>query len=321
MKCNLIIDNVGPIDTNQLIANFPFSHWICHSAKVLLPFLQNPTFFPEIFRNLPSNQILALNMAQLRRRLGRVFYIWKRRAKWFFGKTKFARQREILLPALVFQHNTPLIRPLKDVEMYLQHNKVTNLQLVASKINGLLILPGETFSFWKTVGAPIARKGYLEGLVLERGKLTKGIGGGLCQMGNLLYWMALHSPLTVTERWRHSYDVFPDEARVLPFGSGATLAYNYIDLQLRNDTPRPFQVRVWLSETQLHGEICSDKPHSERYEVIEKEHLIRHEPNGGYSRHNRIARRVFSVVSGELLREDLVAENHALMMYQPFLEG
>ncbi|MBC7776427.1 MAG: VanW family protein [Phycisphaerae bacterium] len=260
-------------------------------------------------------------MAQLRRRLGRIFYIWKRRARWLFGKTKFAHQYESPLQTLVFQHKTPLIRPLKDVEMYLQHNKVINLQLAAAKINGLLILPGETFSFWKTVGAPTARKGYLEGLVLERGKVTKGIGGGLCQMGNLLYWMALHSPLTVTERWRHSYDVFPDESRVLPFGSGATLAYNYIDLQLRNDTPRHFQLRIWLSETHLHGEICSDEPISERYELIEKEHLIRHESNGGYSRHNRIARRVFSVASGALLREEWVAENHALMMYQPFLNG
>jgi len=257
----------------------------------------------------------------LRRRLGRIFYIWKRRATWFFGKTKFASQRAGALQTLVFQHKTPLIRPLKAVDMYLQHNKVTNLHLAAAKINGLLLLPGETFSFWKMVGAPIARKGYLEGLVLERGKVTKGIGGGLCQMGNLLYWMALHSPLTVTERWRHSYDVFPDEGRVLPFGSGATLAYNYIDLQLRNDTAQTLQLSVWLSKTHLHGEIYAETPIFERYEVLEKEHLIRQEPHGCYSRHNRIARRVFSVVSGELLREEWVAENHALMMYQPFLEG
>jgi len=260
-------------------------------------------------------------MTHLRRRLGRIFYIWKRRTIWFFSKTKFAQRRIAPLQILVFQHETPLLRKLKDVDMYLQHNKVTNLQLAAAKINGLVLLPGETFSFWKTVGAPTARKGYLEGLVLERGRLSKGIGGGLCQMGNLLYWMALHSPLTVTERWRHSYDVFPDEARVLPFGSGATLSYNYIDLQLRNATPYPVQLRVWLSETHLHGEICTGTPISERYEVLEKEHLIRHEPNGSYSRHNRIARRVFSVASGELLREEWVAENHALMMYQPFLKS
>lgn len=257
----------------------------------------------------------------LRRRLGRFFYIQKRRFEWFWGNKKFAKQKESPLAALVFQHETPLLRQLKNVEMYLQRNKVTNLRLAAAKIDGLVIWPGETFSFWKTVGCPSARRGYLEGLVLESGKIGKGIGGGLCQMGNLLYWMALHSPLTVAERWRHSFDVFPDERRTLPFGSGATLAYNYIDLQLRNDTQQPFQLRVWLGSTHLHGEIRSAEPPAERVEVFEQEHFIRHEPWGGYSRHNRIARRFFSATNGELLREEPVTENHALMMYQPFLEG
>ena len=255
----------------------------------------------------------------MRRRLGRWFYIQKRRFEWLFEKKKFALQKESPLEVLVFQHKTPLMRQLKNVEMYLQRNKVTNLRIAAAKIDGLVIRPGETFSFWKTVGNPTARRGYLEGLVLENGKVGKGIGGGLCQMGNLLYWMALHSPLTVAERWRHSYDVFPDEGRTLPFGSGATLAYNYIDLQLHNDTQMPFQLRVWVSENHLHGEICTARPLAERYEVFEQEHFIRHEPWGGYSRHNRIARRVSSAETGALLREEPVTENHALMMYQPFL--
>ncbi|MBV6439650.1 MAG: Vancomycin B-type resistance protein VanW [Saprospiraceae bacterium] len=262
-----------------------------------------------------------VHRSPLRRRLGRWCYIQKRRLVWLLENKKWATQIVGPLNILVFQHNTPLLRQLKDVEMYLQHNKVTNLRLAAAKINGLVIRPGETFSFWKTVGNPTARRGYLEGLVLENGKIGKGVGGGLCQMGNLLYWMALHSPLTVTERWRHSYDVFPDAGRILPFGSGATLAYNYIDLQFRNDTRHCFQLRVWLSETQLCGEIRSSEPLAERYEVFEQEHVIRHEPWGGYSRHNRIARWVYCVQTNELLREEPVTENHALMMYQPFLEG
>jgi vancomycin resistance protein VanW len=265
--------------------------------------------------------IVPVPRSPLRRRLGRWFYIQKRRFEWLWGPQKWAAQKSDLLPALVFRHQTPLLRQLKNVDMYLQHNKITNLRLAAAKINGLVIRPGETFSFWKTVGSPTARRGYLEGLVLENGKIGKGIGGGLCQMGNLLYWMALHSPLTVAERWRHSYDVFPDAARSLPFGSGATLAYNYIDLQLRNDTRQDFQLRVWLSDTDLHGEIRAAQPLAEKYEVFEPEHLIRHEPWGGYSRHNRIARRVFSAETGALIREEPVTENHALMMYQPFLQG
>jgi len=260
-------------------------------------------------------------LLRLRRRMGRIFYTWKRWGRWLFGPEKFSRTREVPLRHCIFQHQTPLLRALKSVDMYLQHNKVTNLRLAAAKINGIVLQPDETFSFWRAVGAPSGRKGYLEGLVLERGKIGKGIGGGLCQMGNLLYWMALHSPLTVAERWRHSYDVFPDEGRTLPFGSGATLAYNYIDLQLRNDTQQPIQLLVWLSETHLLGEIRAEFPIELRYEVAEKGHLIRPEMSGAYSRHNRIVRKVFDGESGALLREELVAENHALMMYQPFLSA
>ena len=256
----------------------------------------------------------------LRRFAGRCYYTWKRRWDWLSNGKKWAARQETLLDTTIFEHRTPLFRRLRALDMYLQVNKVTNLKLAAAKINGVVLRPGETFSFWYLVGNPTARKGYLEGLVLENGQLRKGIGGGLCQLGNLIYWMALHSALTVTERWRHSYDVFPDEARSLPFGSGATLAYNYIDLQIRNDTPHDFQIALWLTETDLHGAIRSNMPAAFRYEVFESEHFMRHEPWGGYSRHNRIDRRVFDAASGALLCEEVVTENHALMMYQPFIE-
>jgi vancomycin resistance protein VanW len=257
----------------------------------------------------------------LRRRAGRVFYQCKRWLQWQLRRRHFARQRSEPLQVLVFQHHTPLLRQLRALDMDLQHNKVTNLRLAAAHLDGLLIRPGETFSFWRSVGRPSARKGYLEGLVLEQGQLRRGTGGGLCQLGNLLYWMALHSPLTVVERWRHSYDVFPDAGRTQPFGSGATLAYNYIDLQLRNDSDQDFQISVWLSADHLHGALRSTHPAARRYEVYEAEHLIRQEPWGGHARHNRIARRVWDAASGTALPDEWVADNHALMMYQPFLSG
>ena len=71
----------------------------------------------------------------------------------------------------------------------------------------------------------------------RQGSLRRG--GRPVQMTNLLYWMTLHTPLTVTERWRHGYDVFPDSNRTQPFGSGATCFYNYMDLMVRNAPPTP----------------------------------------------------------------------------------
>ena len=96
---------------------------------------------------------------------------------------------------------------------------------------------------------------------------------------------------------------------------------NYIDLQLRNDTQQTYQLFVWLTDTDLHGAFYSSLAAPYRYEVFESHHFIRHEPWGGYSRHNAIARRVYDVASGTLLREEPVTQNHALMMYEPFLEG
>ena len=70
--------------------------------------------------------------------------------------------------------------------MRLQENKVTNIALAAAKINGIIVRPGETFSFWRTVGKTAEKQGYKEGLVIHRGgKLGSGIGGGLCQTASI----------------------------------------------------------------------------------------------------------------------------------------
>ncbi len=204
--------------------------------------------------------------------------------------------------------------------MWYQHNKVINLRIALKQLNGLLLQPGETFSYWKTIGKPNRRKGYVEGMVLFYGTFKPGIGGGLCQLSNLLYWITLHTPLTVTERHRHSYDVFPDSNRTQPFGSGATCAYNYLDLQIRNDTSEPYQLHVYLSDDQLIGEWRAATRPLYRYEVFEKDHRFTQEYWGGYVRHNTIYRRVLNR-DGECIDEEYVTENHALTMYSPLLEA
>lgn len=257
--------------------------------------------------------------SRVRKIAGREFYILKRRLRWRFGPEKWARTLSASsLPCSVTTHQSLLLRELRDVDMYLQHNKITNLRLAIATIDGLLIHPGQTFSLWLLVGRPTEGKGYLEGLVLDNGRISKGIGGGLCQLGNLLYWMALHTPLSVAERWRHSYDVFPDSNRTIPFGSGATLAYNHVDLQLRNDTDRTFQIRLWLSETHLYGAIRSDTAPNILYKVFETDHIFRYQWWGGYTRHNTLWRTVVNIDTGEEGRE-FITENHAIMMYEPML--
>ena len=252
---------------------------------------------------------------------GTQYYCLQRHLLWLSGKYRLATKRhQTVLPYEYIHHQTPLLRKLKGADMYLQHNKVKNLELAAARINGTMIRPGETFSYWKLIGRPTKRKGYLPGMELFYGQIREGIGGGLCQLSNLLYWMALHSPLMVTERYRHSYDVFPDANRTIPFGCGATCVYNYRDLMLTNNTGFSFQIRVWLDGEFLHWQILGEARPSFTYEIYEREHYMQLELFGKYSRNNVIARRVYDL-DGELVDDEYITENHALMMYDPMIVG
>lgn len=253
--------------------------------------------------------------------LGKLYFTWRRYFQWIFKRSiRYAsRSREIELSNGVVAHKTPLYRRLRNVDMWLQENKATNLKLACSKLNKVILNPGETFSFWRLVGKPTKAKGYLKGMVLTNGSFTAGVGGGLCQLSNLIYWMALHTPLTVTERWRHTHDVFPDSSRTQPFGSGATVVYNYVDLQIRNDTPHKYQLLVRVGDNDLEGEWRCEHPSPFKYQIYESEHLIRQEWWGSYTRHNVIKRRVFDL-SGQSIADEFITENHAIMMYEPLLK-
>ena len=257
--------------------------------------------------------------SRVRRSLGRLYFTCKRRLLWHFSGVSFARAlRAAPLPHDVFTADSLIMRPLRNVDMHLQENKKINLALAVGRISGILLRPGETFSFWRLVGRPTRSKGYKDGLTLHQGHLETGVGGGLCQLSNLIYWMTLHTPLRVIERRRHSYDVFPDVGRNRPFGSGATVAYNYVDLQIHNPTAQTFQLRLWLDETHLQGEWRSDAPPQAGYRVFEKNHRFEPQPWGGYLRRNELYRLV-SRQDSRMETEEFITANDALMLYNPSL--
>ncbi|KPB03952.1 VanW family protein [Bacillus sp. CHD6a] len=259
--------------------------------------------------------------SKLRIWLGTQFYIAKRWLEWKTGKKIYTEEMtDEILPYQVFIHKTPTLRKLKNVDMWYQYNKVINLKIAVQKLNGCVIRPGETFSYWKLIGKPTKSKGYVEGMVLFYGTFKPGLGGGLCQLSNLIYWLTLHTPLTVTERYRHSFDVFPDSKRTQPFGSGATCSYNYLDLQIKNDTDQAFQLKVRIEEDFLVGEWRSANPPLVKYKVYEKDHSITSAYWGGYLRHNSIHRKVMNL-QGMEIADQYVTENHAIMMYEPLLEA
>lgn len=241
----------------------------------------------------------------------------RRRLAWARSREAWSTTRSVVpLPARVKRHRSLLLRQLGDTDPSLQLGKVTNLRLAAARVDGILIRPGETFSFNKVVGNCTRRKGYVDGMRLSNGTATAGVGGGICQLANLLHWMFLHSPLTVVERSEHSFDPFPDNGRVLPWGVGCSIVYNYVDLVVRNDTPRTFQILVTVGDRHLEGELRADHPLERTYRVYARnEQFLRY--GGEHFRRNEIWRGVIDKRTGATVREELVKRNCAKGMYLP----
>ena len=235
-------------------------------------------------------------------------FAWRRRWRHLQNALRsrdFASQRsEREFPFLILEHRLPLHRRLKGVDPVLFSNKRRNLELAAACVDGLVLSPGKIFSLWKLVGAPTASRGYLEGLVLERGRPSRGVGGGLCQLANALFWVVLHSELRVIERHHHSLDLFPDDHRRVPFGTGASIVYNFKDLRFGNDGPRSYQFRATLDETDLIVRLLCDAQPERRYQVQEAEHSFVPSPDGLF-RKNTIQREVFDAAGTPLLTETL----------------
>jgi vancomycin resistance protein VanW len=244
--------------------------------------------------------------------------IWQKRAFRKLADMRVNFACEKLRDDLEFsckRHQSLLRRKLGNSDPQLQENKVVNLKIAVPTIDGVLIKPGETYSFWQLVGETTREKGYLEGMQLSRGEVVRGVGGGLCQLSNLLYWMALHTPLKIVERHHHSFDPFPDENRVLPFGSGCGVFYNYIDLRFFNPTDITFQIRLWITEEHLKGAIRSDMEAPHTYHIEEKDHRFLHNGDKTF-RENEIWREVIDRRSGNMLREELVVKNRAEVKYE-----
>jgi vancomycin resistance protein VanW len=246
----------------------------------------------------------------------------RRRLHWLLSGNDWARVRRTDdLPVRVQRHGSLLLRELQGAAMVLQHNKVVNLRLASPRVDGLLIRPGETFSFNKAVGNCTRRKGYVEGMRLSDGAAVPGVGGGICQLANLLHWMFLHSPLTVVERSEHSFDPFPDNGRVLPWGVGCSIAYNYVDLVVRNDTATTFQLRVRVGERHLRGELRADRALPVSYRVEARGERFELGDDGVVRRSNEIWRIAIDRRTGDRVAEDLVKRNRAVVKYPIALAG
>ena len=207
-----------------------------------------------------------------------------------------------------------LLRNLHGVDMQLQRNKIRNLQIASKKINGLIIKPGEEFSFWNLVGNATKRKGYLEGLVISNGKMKTGYGGGLCQLANLIHWLVLHTPLEVTELHHHSDALFPDSKRRVPFGTGTSISYKALDYRFKNTTKNDIQLKIWLDDTMIYGEIRGVRKIDYKYSIVEEDSYYAEE-NGIFYRNSKVYRIITDKITKNLIKKELILKNHSKVMY------
>lgn len=217
-------------------------------------------FKQRVIRRFPF--LLSLRKAQRR-----VFFY----AKMCLDGNHYAKTKSPeLLPVCVYEASTCLINPHTGFDMKYQMNKVFNLRLAAKPINRIIIRPQETCSFWKLV-KKADKADFKQGLSVEYGKLVTVKGGGLCHLSNFLFWMFLHTPLTIVERHAHRIKDFPSPDKDSPDAVDATVSEGWLDLKVKNQTDQTFQVELKFEGERLHGRILADKPMPYRYEVINRD--------------------------------------------------
>ncbi|HCK2025607.1 TPA: glycopeptide resistance accessory protein VanW-B [Enterococcus faecium] len=218
------------------------------------------------------------------------------------------------LSHLLFETDCALYNHNTGFDMIYQENKVFNLKLAAKTLNGLLIRPGETFSFWWLVRHADKDTPYKDGLTVTNGKLTTMSGGGMCQMSNLLFWMFLHTPLTIIQRRGHEVKEFPEPNSDEIKGVDATISEGWIDLKVRNDTDCTYQIWVTLDDEKIIGQVFADKEPQALYKITNGSIQYVRE-SGGIYEYAQVKRMQVALGTGEIIDCKLLYTNKCKICY------
>lgn len=138
-----------------------------------------------------------------------------------------------------------------------------NIALASSKLNGVVVQPGATFSFNETVGEASAANGYLSGRVLYADTVAYEPGGGVCQVSSTLFNALLLSGFTIVERHRHNQPV-----RYVEPGLDATIRYGKKDLRMKNIHDFPVCIYTEMNDSSLNIIIRASRKPAQSYEVF-----------------------------------------------------
>ncbi|MCM1252997.1 MAG: glycopeptide resistance accessory protein VanW [Clostridium sp.] len=245
----------------------------------------------------------------------------KQRIFCFYMKMKFDRnhyatkQFNTLLPYRLFSSDCPMYNRETGFDMVYQDNKVFNLKLAAKTLNNLVIRPGETFSFWETVRYADKNTPYKDGLVVSNGILQALPGGGLCQMSNLLFWLFLHTPLTIMERHGHRIKDFPGPQSDAPIGVDAAVSEGWLDLKVKNNTTHTFQIIISFSDDSICGSILTDMEPTTAYQIVNGRTFY-YRDNDNIFEEVDVIQNLVSIHNNEHISTKILYRNHCKIGYQ-----
>ena len=177
-------------------------------------------------------------------------------------------------------------------------DRTTNLQLAASKINGIVLMPGETFSYNQVVGERTISAGYKEAPIYVEGEVVDGLGGGICQITSTLYNAVLYANLEIVERSNHQF-----VPSYVTASRDATVVYGSIDFKFKNNRDYPIKLVCSVSGGIAKFDIYGLRTDNE-YQVEISSYVTGSTSDSTYSEAYRILKQNGQVISTELLSKD-----------------
>ncbi len=176
--------------------------------------------------------------------------------------------------------------------------KLKNLKIAIEKIEAITIYPNQIFSFWKIVGNPNMKNGFVESRSIVNNKIENSVGGGLCQLSGLVYYISLKANLEILERHNHSVDIYTSETRFAPLGSDATLVFGYKDLRVRNSLTSKIRFSFELDQNSIKIQLNSTNELVERDITFETKNMSESEIEvSTYSNNEEIDRSIYKTAN------------------------
>lgn len=155
------------------------------------------------------------------------------------------------------EHRSRLFTTSEPTEVALTLGKIQNLRLAVRAFDGVYVPAGEVLSFWRQLGRVTRRRGYVLGREVRQGCIVPALGGGICQLSNALYDLALKANFEIVERHPHTRTVPNSD---VPSGRDATVAWNHIDLRFRSQVAYRIEAHLTSGELIVRFRLAEKPP-------------------------------------------------------------